>query len=66
LEPRSAVAEYTPIIHYKRQRSMSLQDADLQTMEQFIADASMPDDVPPKRRFSSEEGVSAASLCVET
>ncbi|KAF8940796.1 hypothetical protein BGZ58_004710 [Dissophora ornata] len=53
LEPRSAVADYTPIIHYKRQRSMSLQDADLLTADQFIA--LMPDDLPPKRRFSSEE-----------
>ncbi|KAF9113212.1 Rap1 GTPase-activating protein 2 [Mortierella sp. AM989] len=53
LEPRSAVADYTPIIHYKRQRSMSLQDADLLTADQFIA--LMPDDLPSKRRFSSEE-----------
>ncbi|KAF9351355.1 Rap/ran-GAP protein [Mortierella sp. AD094] len=53
LEPRSAVADYTPIIHYKRQRSMSLQDADLLTADQFIA--LLPDDLPTKRRFSSEE-----------
>ncbi|KAG0302487.1 signal-induced proliferation-associated 1-like protein 3 [Dissophora globulifera] len=53
LEPRSAVADYSPIIHYKRQRSMSLQDADLLTADQFIA--LMPDDLLPKRRFSSEE-----------
>ncbi|KAF9999941.1 Rap1 GTPase-activating protein 2 [Entomortierella chlamydospora] len=53
LEPRSAVADYTPIIHYKQQRSMSLQDADLLTADQFIA--LMPDDMPTKRRFSSEE-----------
>ncbi|KAG0365262.1 Rap/ran-GAP protein [Gamsiella multidivaricata] len=55
LEPRSAVADYTPTIHYKRQRSMSLQDADLLTADQFIT--LMPDDVSPKRRFSSEETV---------
>ncbi|KAF8932775.1 Rap/ran-GAP protein [Haplosporangium gracile] len=53
LEPRSAVADYRPAIHYKRQRSMSLQDADLLTADQFIA--LMPDDAPTKRRFSSEE-----------
>ncbi|KAF9400139.1 Rap1 GTPase-activating protein 2 [Mortierella sp. AD011] len=53
LEPRSAVADYTPIIHYKQQRSMSLQDADLLTADQFIA--FVPDDIPTKRRFSSEE-----------
>ncbi|KAI1316806.1 Rap1 GTPase-activating protein 1 [Mortierella claussenii] len=55
LEPRSAVADYTPIIHYKRQRSMSLQDADLLTADQFIA--LMPEDSPQKRRFSSEEAL---------
>ncbi|KAF9548686.1 Rap/ran-GAP protein [Mortierella hygrophila] len=53
LEPRSAVVDYRPAIHYKRQRSMSLQDADLLTADQFIA--LMPDDAPTKRRFSSEE-----------
>ncbi|KAF9148662.1 Rap/ran-GAP protein [Linnemannia schmuckeri] len=53
LEPRSAVVDYRPAIHYKRQRSMSLQDADLLTADQFIA--LMPDDTPTKRRFSSEE-----------
>jgi hypothetical protein len=56
LEPRSAVVDYRPAIHYKRQRSMSLQDADLLTADQFIA--LMPDDAPTKRRFSSEETVS--------
>lgn len=55
LEPRSAVVDYRPAIHYKRQRSMSLQDADLLTADQFIA--LMPDDAPTKRRFSSEETV---------
>ncbi|KAF9390956.1 Rap1 GTPase-activating protein 2 [Podila verticillata] len=56
LEPRSAVAEYTSScssIVYKKQRSMSLQDADLLTADQFIA--LMPDDIAAKRRFSSEE-----------
>ncbi|KAF9336378.1 Rap1 GTPase-activating protein 2 [Podila minutissima] len=56
LEPRSAVAEYTSPcsrIVYKRQRSMSLQDADLLTADQFIA--LMPDEMTAKRRFSSEE-----------
>ncbi|KAG0075314.1 hypothetical protein BGZ92_002962, partial [Podila epicladia] len=56
LEPRSAVAEYTSScsrIMYKRQRSMSLQDADLLTADQFIA--LMPDEMTAKRRFSSEE-----------
>ncbi|KAG0037235.1 Rap1 GTPase-activating protein 2 [Podila clonocystis] len=38
---------------YKRQRSMSLQDADLLTADQFIA--LMPDEMTAKRRFSSEE-----------
>lgn len=56
LEPRSAVVDYRPAIHYKRQRSMSLQDADLLTADQFIA--LMPDDATTKRRFSSEETVS--------
>ncbi|KAF8975240.1 Signal-induced proliferation-associated 1-like protein 2 [Entomortierella lignicola] len=53
LEPRSGAADYPPIIHYKRQRSMSLQDADLLTADQFIA--LVPDDLSTKRRFSSEE-----------
>ncbi|KAF9121844.1 Rap/ran-GAP protein, partial [Mortierella sp. 14UC] len=47
LEPRSAVVDYRPAIHYKRQRSMSLQDVDLLTADQFIA--LMPDDTPAKR-----------------
>ncbi|KAG0034506.1 Rap1 GTPase-activating protein 2 [Podila clonocystis] len=38
---------------YKRQRSMSLQDADLLTADQFIA--LMPEEMTAKRRFSSEE-----------
>ncbi|KAF9432606.1 Rap1 GTPase-activating protein 2 [Entomortierella beljakovae] len=53
LEPRSAVSDYKPLSYYKRQRSMSLQDADLLTADQFIA--LMSDDTPTKRRFSSEE-----------
>ncbi|KAF9936253.1 Rap/ran-GAP protein [Mortierella alpina] len=60
LEPRSAVADYSPSVHYKRQRSMSLQDADLLTADQFIA--LMPDDLTPKRRFSSEEALSENPL----
>ncbi|KAF9963444.1 hypothetical protein BGZ70_007412 [Mortierella alpina] len=60
LEPRSAVADYSPSIQYKRQRSMSLQDADLLTADQFIA--LMPDDLTPKRRFSSEEALSENPL----
>ncbi|KAG0373293.1 Rap/ran-GAP protein [Mortierella sp. AD032] len=60
LEPRSAVVDYRPAIHYKRQRSMSLQDADLLTADQFIA--LMPDDAPTKRRFSSEETVSILNI----
>ncbi|KAF9214898.1 Rap1 GTPase-activating protein 2 [Podila verticillata] len=55
-QPRSAVAEYTSScssIVYKKQRSMSLQDADLLTADQFIA--LMPDEITAKRRFSSEE-----------
>ncbi|KAG9321389.1 hypothetical protein KVV02_005762 [Mortierella alpina] len=60
LEPRNAVADYSPSVHYKRQRSMSLQDADLLTADQFIA--LMPDDLTPKRRFSSEEALSENPL----
>ncbi|KAF9178834.1 Rap/ran-GAP protein [Haplosporangium sp. Z 767] len=52
LEPKNPVTDYTPIINYKRQRSMSLQDADLLAADQFIA--LMQDDSSPKRRFSSE------------
>ncbi|KAG0050693.1 Rap1 GTPase-activating protein 2 [Gryganskiella cystojenkinii] len=60
LEPRSAIADYSgSSILYKRQRSMSLQDADLLTADQFIAlmpgGISDSEDTPPKRRFSSEE-----------
>ncbi|GJJ70691.1 hypothetical protein EMPS_03041 [Entomortierella parvispora] len=71
LEPRSATADYSCSgIHYKRQRSMSLQDADLLTADQFIA--LMPgsnghksgEETPPKRRFSSEETLQENPWCL--
>ncbi|KAG0252167.1 Rap/ran-GAP protein, partial [Mortierella polycephala] len=62
LEPRSPVSDYTRMINYKRQRSMSLQDVDLLTADQFIA--LMPDDSSPKRRFSSEETLNGNAWCL--
>ena len=73
LEPRSATADYSCSgTHYKRQRSMSLQDADLLTADQFIA--LMPgnsghlsgEETPPKRRFSSEETVRILQFACKT
>ncbi|KAG0237834.1 Rap/ran-GAP protein [Actinomortierella wolfii] len=54
LEPRSPVVAVNPnTLQYRRQRSMSLQDADLLTADQFIA--LMPEGSSVKRRFSAEE-----------
>ncbi|KAF9917849.1 Rap/ran-GAP protein [Lobosporangium transversale] len=53
LAPEDQAADYAPIVNYRRQRSMSLQDADLLTADQLTA--LMPDEAPPRRRFSSEE-----------